>query len=83
MTTSAATSRVRIEPLIESVRSATTIGAPVTVYEAPLRGFHSGIATAARTSRIASLRCASSRPAFRRTCTRAVRPGSTRLDGNR
>jgi len=82
MTTSAATSRVRIEPLIESVRSATTIGAPVTVYEA-LRGFHSGIATAARTSRIASLRRASSRPAFRRTCTRAVRPGSTRLDGNR
>ncbi len=38
MTSSATTSSVRIEPLIDAVRSATTTGAPVTVYVAPLRG---------------------------------------------
>ena len=31
MTSSAATSRTHIEPLIDAVRSATTTGAPVTV----------------------------------------------------
>ncbi len=41
MTSRATTSSTRIEPLIDAVRSETTIGAPVTVYVAPLRGLNS------------------------------------------
>ena len=48
MTSSATTSRRNSEPVIDAVRSETTTGAPVTVYVAPLRSFHSSIATAAR-----------------------------------
>ena len=60
MTSSAATSSTHIEPAIDAVRSATTTGAPVTVYVAPLAGFHSFIATAARicAQRRAALRLA-------------------------
>ena len=41
ITSSATTSKTHIAPLIEAARSATTTGAPVTVYVAPLAGFHS------------------------------------------
>ncbi len=67
MTSSATTSSVRSDPPIDAERSDTTTGAPVTVYVAPLRGLNCAIATAARTRRIASARCASPRPASRRT----------------
>jgi hypothetical protein len=83
MTSSAANSRAIIDPVIEDVRSETTTGAPVTVYVAPLRGFQAGIATAARMSRIASVRAASPRPARRRTWTSAVRPGPLPCTGKR
>ena len=83
MTSSAATSRTHSEPAIDAVRSATTTGAPVTVYVAPLVGFHSFIATAARICRSAAVRRASLRPAFSRTWMSAAVPGPPDLEGNR
>ncbi len=83
MTSSATASSVRIERPIDADRSDTTTGAPVTVYVAPLRGLNCVMRTAARTSAIASVRCASLSPDFRRTCTSAVRPGPAPFEGKR
>ena len=73
MTTSAATSRTRIEREIESVSWPTTTGAPVTTYvPLPFGSRQSGIATARRMSAIASSRCASVRSGRRRTWISAL-----------
>ena len=68
ITTSAATSSVTIDRVIDELRSLTTTGAPVTTYvPLPFGSFHWGIATARLTWRIASARWESERPARRRT----------------
>ncbi len=73
MTTSAATSRTRIEREIELVSSPTTTGAPVTTYvPLPFGSRQSGIATARRISPIAASRSRSVRSGRSRTWISAL-----------
>ena len=67
MITSAATSSTTSEWLSSSPRSESTTGAPVVTYRPPPLSRQSGIATAPRTSAIASRRSSSDSPGFSRT----------------